>query len=71
MNFLPVAGVFTEDASDAISSMVAFTGLLCGAAHYGAILAGRKKPQVDQATGFAFFIGMGLGLLLLVKDYLR
>jgi ABC-type Mn2+/Zn2+ transport system permease subunit len=71
VNFLPVAGVFTENASDAVSTMVAFTGLLCGAAHYGAILARRKKSEVDRATGFAFFIGMGLGFLLLVKDYLR
>lgn len=71
MTLLPVAGVFTEDASDAISSMVAFTGLLCGAAHYGAILTGRKKSEVDRATGFAFFTGIGLGFLLLVKDYLR
>jgi hypothetical protein len=45
MNFLPAAGVFTEDASDAFSTMVAFTGLLCGAAHYGAILARRKKRR--------------------------
>jgi hypothetical protein len=71
MDLLPVARVFTETLSDAITSILAFTGLLSGSAHYGAILARRKKSEVDKATSYAFFLGIGLGLLLLGRDYLR
>lgn len=71
MSFLPVAGVLTENLSDAATASLAFTGLFGGAAHYGAILAGRRKAAVDRATAFGFFIGIGLSALMLIRDYLR
>jgi hypothetical protein len=71
MSFLPLAGVLTENPSDAVTAILGFTGLFGGAAHYGAILARQKKAEVDRATALGFFIGSGLGVLMLVKDYLR
>jgi len=71
MSFLPVAGVLTEDLSDAATVILAFTGLFGGAARYGAILAGQRKAAVERATAFGFFIGIGLSSLMLVRDYLR
>jgi len=71
MSFLPVAGVLTENLSDAATAILAFTGLFGGSSHYGAILAGKKKNAVDRATAFGFFMGIGLGALMLVRDYLR
>lgn len=71
MSVLPIAGVLTENLSDAATAILAFTGLFGGAAHYAAILARQKKAEVDRATALGFFIGIGLGALMLVKDYLR
>ena len=71
MSVLPIGGVLTENPSDAVTAILAFTGLFGGAAHYGAILARQKKDEVDRATALGFFIGIGLGVLILVRDYLR
>jgi hypothetical protein len=50
--------------------LIGFTGLFGGAAHYGAVLAGRSEREVERATGFGFFFGFGLGTLVLVIDSL-
>jgi hypothetical protein len=34
MSLLPIAGVLTENPSDAVTAILAFTGLFGGAAHY-------------------------------------
>jgi hypothetical protein len=40
------------------------------AAHYAAILAGRTKTEIERATAFGFFFGIGLGSLVLLTDSL-
>ena len=64
MSSLLLGGIFTDALSSAVAALVAFTGLFGGAAHYGAILAGRDKVEVERATAFGF----GLGVLVLAID---
>jgi hypothetical protein len=62
-----LAGVFTQSLPDAITALVAFTGLFGGAAHYAAVLARWDKDRVERATATGFFFGFaacGLGLLI-------
>jgi len=61
-------GVLTNALSGAIAALVGVTGLFGGAAHYGAVLAGRTKPESERATAFGFFFGFALGLLALLVD---
>jgi len=65
---LVLAGIFTNELSGAVAALVGFTGLFGGAAHYGAVLAGRSKAEIERATAFGFFFGAGLGILVLVID---
>ncbi len=65
---LVLGGIFTNELSGAVAALVGFTGLFGGAAHYGAVLAGRRKQEVERATAFGFFVGVGLGVLVLVLD---
>jgi hypothetical protein len=67
---LVFGGIFSNALSGAVAALVGFTGLFGGAAHYGAILAGRTKPETEQATALGFFFGFGLGVLVLVIDSL-
>lgn len=67
---LRFGGIFTDELSGAIAALLGFTGLFGGAAHYAAILAGRGKAEVERATAFGFFVGFGLGILVLVADSL-
>ncbi|HEX6152678.1 MAG TPA: hypothetical protein VFZ19_04060 [Solirubrobacterales bacterium] len=71
MSILHLAGIFTDSLSDVIATLLAFTGLTGGSAHYGAILAGRQEDEVERTTAFGFFLGVGLGFLVLARDYLR
>jgi len=61
-------GIFSNALSGAVAALVGFTGLFGGAAHYGAILAGRTKAETERATALGFFFGFGLGALALVID---
>lgn len=65
---LVLAGIFTNALSGAVAALVGFTGLFGGAAHYSAILAGRTKAEIERATAFGFFVGFGLGVLVLLID---
>jgi hypothetical protein len=67
---LRYGGIFTDELSGAIAALVGFTGLFGGAAHYAAILADRGKGEVERATAFGFFVGFGLGTLVLLADSL-
>ncbi|MDX6595344.1 MAG: hypothetical protein QOI72_726 [Solirubrobacterales bacterium] len=44
------------------------TTLIGGAAHYGAVLAGKGKRDVELMTGVGFFIGMAFGIGFLLID---
>ena len=67
----PVLGdIFTDAISGAAASLIGFTGLFGGAAHYAAVLAGRTKSEIERATGVGFFLGFGLGALVLLVDAL-
>lgn len=61
-------GIFTNTFSDAAAALISFTGLFAGAAHYGAILTNRTKPEVERATAYGFFIGFVLGALALLSE---
>ena len=64
-----MAGVFTERLPDAITALVAFTGLFGGAAHYAAVLARWDKGRVERATASGFFFGFVICALALLTDY--
>ncbi|HEY8502579.1 MAG TPA: hypothetical protein VIL21_07815 [Solirubrobacterales bacterium] len=70
MRELAFAGIFTRTFSDAAAALIAFTGLFGGAAHYSAILARRDKDEVERTTAFGFFLGFGLGAIVLLVDVL-
>jgi hypothetical protein len=63
-----LAGVFTEALSGAAALLIASTGLIGGAARYGAVLAGRSEREIERATAFGFFFGLGVGVFALVVD---
>jgi hypothetical protein len=65
---LTLGGVFTDALPGATASLIGFTGLFGGAAHYGAILAGRTKAEVERATAVGFFFGFGLGAFVFAID---
>jgi hypothetical protein len=67
---LVLGGIFTDALSGAVAALIGFTGLLGGAAHYAAVLAGRTEREVERATAIGFFLGFGLGALALVIDAL-
>ncbi|MGN6215655.1 MAG: hypothetical protein ACTHN7_01685, partial [Solirubrobacterales bacterium] len=68
---LPVnvlGGIFTEALSGAAALVIGSTGLIGGAARYGAVLAGRTDREVERATAIGFFFGLGFGIFALVVD---
>jgi hypothetical protein len=67
---LVLGGIFTNALSGAVAALVGFTGLFGGAAHYAAVLGGRSEREIERATGFGFFVGFGLGTLVLAIDAL-
>lgn len=68
VNALPLAGIFTEVLSDAAALVAVTTGLLGGAARYGAVLAGRTDRDVERVTAFGFFFGFVFGVFILFVD---
>lgn len=65
-----LGGIFTEALSSAAAALIGSTGLLGGAAHYAAVLAGRSKGEVERATAIGFFLGFGFGAFILTIDVL-
>lgn len=65
---LSLAGIFTDALSGAVALLIGSTGLIGGAARYGAVLANRAQREVERATAFGFFLGFGLGTLALLVD---
>lgn len=65
---LSLAGIFTDALSGAVALLIGSTGLIGGAARYGAVLANRTQREIERATAFGFFLGFGLGTLALLID---
>ena len=63
-------GIFTDALSGAVATLIGFTGLFGGAAHYAAVLADRSEREVERATGVGFFLGFGFGAFALAIDSL-
>lgn len=68
MTHLAFGGIFTDAISGAVAVVLGFTGIFGGAARYGATLAGRTKPEIERATAFGFFVGIGFGVFALAID---
>ncbi len=70
--FLPgvaaIAGLLADFISGGIANLVGLTGLLAGAAHYGAILAGLPPRKIERVTGIGFFVGAGLGFATIAMN---
>ena len=67
---IPFGGIFTNALSGAVALLLGSTALLGGAARYAAVLARRSEREVERATAFGFFFGIGLGVLALAMDSL-
>lgn len=59
---LVYAGVFTDELSGAVAVVLGCTGILGGAAHYGATLAGRSRQKVEFITALGFFGAFALAI---------
>jgi hypothetical protein len=66
-----ILDLLTDPIASALAVLVGCTTLIGGAAHYGSILAGKSKRDVEFMTGVGFFIGMvcGTGSLLFDAFY--
>ena len=63
-----LGGIFTEALSGAVALVIRSTGLIGGAARYGAVLANRSERDVERATAVGFFLGFGIGSFVLFMD---
>lgn len=68
MKVIVFSGIFTERLADAAALVISSTGLIGGAARYGAVLAGRSEREIERATAVGFFLGFGVGVFALVVD---
>jgi hypothetical protein len=68
MTDLALGSIFTASLGDAAATLVAFTGLFSGAAHYNAVLAGFAQSESERATAMGFFFGFILGAVALLAD---
>jgi hypothetical protein len=65
---LVIGGIFTSGFSGAVASLVGFTGLMGGAGRYGTILRGGSPSEIDRATAWGFFVGLGVGCLAILIE---
>ena len=63
-----IFGLLAEPIASALAVLVGCTTLMGGAAHYGSVLAGKRKRDVEVMTGVGFFIGMVFGIGFLLFD---
>ena len=63
-----ILGLLAEPLASALAVLVGCTTLIGGAAHYGSVLAGKRKRDVERMTGAGFFIGMVFGIGFLLFD---
>ena len=65
---LVFAGILTDALSGSVAALIGITGLFGGAARYAAVLAGSSEREIERATAFGFFVGFGVGALVLAID---
>ena len=68
MEIVTLAGIFTKAASDVAALALASTGLIGGAAHYGAVLVRRTEAEIEWITAVGFFVGLGFGGVALLME---
>jgi hypothetical protein len=69
MALQPVAGeIFAGGLSGVVATLIGCTGLVGGAGRYGAILLGATPDEIDRATAFGFFWGLGVGCLAVLFE---
>jgi hypothetical protein len=68
VNSFVVGRIFTEALTGAAAVVISSTGLIGGAARYGAVLADRSDREIEKATAVGFFLGLGIGIFALVLD---
>ena len=65
--------VFAEPLAGAVAMMVSGTALGGGVGHYGGVLAGKSKTDIERMTSVGFFVGLTVSVLivlvLLLVDY--
>jgi len=66
---VPVAVIHSEALSRAAALLALATGVLGGAARYAAVLDGRSDHEVERATAFGFFVGLGFTVMTLLSEY--
>jgi len=67
-NFL-IASIHSEALSGAAAVVALATGVIGGAARYGAVLSGRSEHGIERATAIGFFVGLGFTAMVLVSEY--
>lgn len=64
-----VAGaVLAGGLSGVVATLIGCTGLVGGTGRYGAILFGATPDEIDRATAFGFFWGLGVGFLAILFE---
>ncbi|HEX6456063.1 MAG TPA: hypothetical protein VF009_06035 [Solirubrobacterales bacterium] len=64
-----IASIHSEALSGAAAVVALATGVIGGAARYGAVLIGRSEHEVERATAIGFFSGLGLAVMALMSEY--
>jgi len=67
-NFL-IANINSEALSGAAAVVALATGVIGGAARYGAVLSGRSEHGIERATAIGFFVGLGFTVIALASEY--
>jgi hypothetical protein len=55
---------FAEPLASALAVVVGCTTILGGVGHYGGVLMGKPKTQVEYMTGAGFFAGLTVSILV-------
>lgn len=64
-----VAGaILAGGLSGVVATLIGCTGLVGGTGRYGAILFGATPEEIDRATAFGFFCGLGVGCLAILFE---
>lgn len=67
----PLVSLFAalaEPLAGALAAIVGCTTLVGGMGHYGAVLTRKSKSKIEQMTGLGFFIGLAVGLAVVLLE---